>query len=103
MEAKYLSSTLKTDPLVFTIYPCSHHFPDTSEFSKYLQEMSHILKKLIPERSFFEDSVDIKSWLQEQLPIVKWSENLSPPDCMNICLLCYPSKGVSTEVFFQNL
>ncbi len=87
MDSRH-SDSLKTLP--FVIYPSLSYVPASEEFQKYTQEMGQLLAQLIPEKEFFEDANDLLTWINEKLPLVKWNEILSSPDCLKIYLLCLP-------------
>ncbi len=90
-------------PYPLVIRPCFGPFIESHELSGYIQAMGHVLKKLIPESVLFEDETDLSTWIGEHLPLVKWTEALSLPNCISIYLLCHPCKGTPTEAFFRHM
>jgi ABC-type oligopeptide transport system substrate-binding subunit len=96
------SSSIRPSYSHLSIYSSLSSINESEELTKHVQVMNQLLEQLIPEREFFEDKNDLLTWLNEQLPLVKWKEPTSPPDCLNVYLLCRSSKEIPVEAFFRH-
>ncbi|MGH2612732.1 MAG: hypothetical protein ACRDFB_06740, partial [Rhabdochlamydiaceae bacterium] len=94
---------VKVCHLPFNIYPSLSLLAESEELTKHVLAMGQLLKKLISEKEFFEDTNDLLTWMNEQLPLVKWSGAFSPPDCLNVYLLCRSSRDIPLEAFFRTI
>lgn len=85
------------------IVPAFAHEFLSKNLYEHIQLIENILKQLMPKGEHFEDSSDFMAWLKECLPLIKWNENINPPDCLSIFLVCQSSKVSKIEHFFLDI
>ncbi|MBS0615164.1 MAG: peptide ABC transporter substrate-binding protein [Verrucomicrobia bacterium] len=66
-------------------------------------DLLEIVKRYLPEQSFFEDVVDYDQWVQEAFPLLKWDKDLSPPDYLNVVLMALPRSPTNWEDLLLDL
>lgn len=60
-------------------------------------DLTEIVKRYLPEQSFFEDIVDYDAWAQESFPLLRWDATLLPPDCLSVILIALPRSPMRWE------
>lgn len=85
---------------MFAIEP-TFTFPMQSKaLAEHIEAIRKILIELFPKEGFCEDRDDLAGWIQEAIPVLKWSECRDLPDTLSVFLLCYSCKGLNLENFF---
>lgn len=65
----------------------------------YVKNIEDLIERILPEPFFLEEESQKKKFLSENLPLVKWSNILSPPFSLSIILLCEEKRGISSFFF----
>jgi len=74
----------------------------SSKLSTHFNELKKNLKKTLPD-AFFQISPDsLSTWMDENLPIIQWSSDLTPPDTLSIHLVCRAGEEEAPDALLLN-
>ncbi|MFI5334775.1 MAG: ABC transporter substrate-binding protein, partial [Chlamydiales bacterium] len=104
IEENFLISSHNTARcLRWKLLPQFGNVTESEALASYIKNCEEILISLMPDELFFEDEKDVLTWIQEALPLVKWTFPETSPSLLSLLILCAGSKLQHTETLLLKL